>query len=263
MDSVNRRAWSEAATVRWFRELEGWTDEGERVALESVADEVRGEPILDLGVGAGRTVPLLRALSGDYAALDYTPELVEACRAKYPDVNVALGDARDLSRFRDRTFQLVVFSFNGIDAVNREDRVQILHEAHRVLRDDGIFLFSAHNRQGPGSEEGLSLGVHRTRNPFKLVGRVAQALLHAGETIRNYQRYSKLTYQDDDYAIRNAAAHQHAVLFHYTSLEGQLRQLEDARFRRNPVVIGSTTGRVIARGDDVRNEWWFHFVARK
>ena len=43
---------------------------------------VRGQPILDLGVGGGRTVPLLRAVSSDYVAVDYTPAMGEACRRR-------------------------------------------------------------------------------------------------------------------------------------------------------------------------------------
>ncbi len=263
MDDVNRRAWREASTVRWFRELEGWTDEGERGALAAIADEVRDQPILDLGVGAGRTVPLLRGVSRDYTALDYTPELVAACKEKYPDANVMHGDARDLSRFADSSFKLVVFSFNGIDAVNRDDRLVILREVRRVLKEGGVFFFSAHNRNGPGGGERLSLGIHRTRNPFKLAGRVAHALVHAAESIRNYRYFSKLRYDEDDYSILNAAAHHHAVLFHYTSLKGQLRQLEDAGFRPDPLVFGNRSAEPLAPEPDATADWWFHFLTRK
>jgi SAM-dependent methyltransferase len=263
MDAINRRAWSDASTVRWFRKLEGWTDEGERAALGSVADEVRGGPILDLGVGGGRTVPLLRAISRDYVALDYTPELVAACKLKYPDVNVQDGDARDLSRFADESFSLVVFSFNGIDAVSADDRMTILREVHRVLRKGGMFLFSAHNRAGPGHGERFNLGVYRTRNPVKLLGRLIAALVYAGRAVRNHARYSKLNYEGAGYSIMNAAAHHHGVLLHYTSLDHQLEQIEAAGFQPDPVVFGNVEARRLAPGEDTGAMWWFHFLARK
>jgi len=117
MDEINRAAWQTRASVRSFARLEGFTDDGERAALASIAHEVHDEPILDLGVGAGRTVPILRSLSDDYTAIDYTPELVMACRHKHPNARILHGDARDLSCFPAETFKLVVFSFNGIDAV--------------------------------------------------------------------------------------------------------------------------------------------------
>ena len=260
---INRKTWSRPSTVHWFRKLEGFTDPGERAALGCVVAEARGEPILDLGVGGGRTVPLLRAISWNYVAIDYTPELVAVCKQKYPDVHVMQGDARDLSRFADRSFQLVVFSFNGIDAVDHAGRNRILKEAHRVLRDGGIFLFSGHNREGPGNGEKLSFGLYFTRNPFKLVARVARAALHAARTIHNHLRYSKLDYEGDGYSIKNAAAHDHGILMHYTSLESQLGDLENAGFRPGAAVFGNLNGRRISIGDDVSREWWFHFLARK
>ena len=74
MDLINRRAWSHSSTVRSFRQREGWTDPGERAALESVRPDATDQPILDLGVGAGRTIPLVLPISRDYVGLDYTAE---------------------------------------------------------------------------------------------------------------------------------------------------------------------------------------------
>ena len=140
MDEINRATWAKKANVHTFARAEGWTDPGERAAIERVVSDVRGQPILDLGVGGGRTVPLLRSLSANYTAIDYTPQLVLACQEKYPTARVLLGDARDLSAFGSDTFKLVVFSFNGIDAVNPDDRGKVLRETFRVLQKGGILL---------------------------------------------------------------------------------------------------------------------------
>ncbi|MGH7285646.1 MAG: class I SAM-dependent methyltransferase, partial [Polyangiaceae bacterium] len=238
--------------------MEGWTDPGEHAAVAFVADEAHGAPILDLGVGAGRTVPLMRAISEDYVALDYTPELVGACKHKYPDVRVLPGDARDLSRFPDATFKLVMFSFNGIDAVDPVGREKILDEVFRVLRPGGIFLFSAHNREGPGNGEKLSFGVGRTRNPFKLAWRLARAALHVRRAMKNHARYAKLGFDGDGYSIKNASAHDHGIMVYYTSLANQLKELERAGFRPGTIVFGNDDGRRIQTGDDVTSPWWFH-----
>jgi SAM-dependent methyltransferase len=263
MDQINRDTWRDPSTVRWYRNSEGWTDPGERAALASVALEAKGQPILDLGVGGGRTVPLLRAISRDYTAIDYTPELVDACRARYPDARVLHGDARDLSRFADGSFQLAVFSFNGIDSVNSDDRITILRGVHRVLRSGGVFVFSAHNRQGPGPREGFSFGVDLTRNPLKLAARVARRALHATRSLRNYWRFSKLGYEGAGFSIANASAHDHGILVHYATLDHQLRQLEGAGFRPGPLIFANVDGRLLSLEEETRDVWWFHFVARK
>jgi SAM-dependent methyltransferase len=263
MDLINRRAWSDRSTVRSFRYREGWTDPGERVALTCVRADAADQPILDLGVGAGRTVPLLLEISADYIGLDYTPELVQACRQKHPGVRILDGDARDLSQFADDSFQLVVFSFNGIDAVNADDRFTILSGVRRVLRPGGALLFSSHNRNGPGHGERLSFGVNRTRNPVKLAERLLSAVLHASQTVRNYDSFSKLNYDGEDYSIKNASAHNHGILIHYISLQSQLGQLDRIGFRPDPLVFASSDGRQLLPGDDTSDAWWFHLVVRK
>lgn len=263
MDRINREAWRAQESVEWFRTLEGWTDAGERVATERIAAEVKGQPILDLGVGAGRTVPLLLAISQDYTAIDYTPELVAACKKKYPELRILSGDARDLSAFADQSFALLVFSFNGIDAVNPEDRMKVLREAHRVLRAGGILLFSAHNQRGPGHGEGFKLGVYLTRNPFKLALRILRALVKSVRTISNYRRYSRLNQRADGYSIMNAAAHNHGIVIHYITIEKQREQLAAAGFCPDPDIYGDLDGRLISSGDDTSRYMWFHFIARK
>jgi SAM-dependent methyltransferase len=263
MDQINRRAWSDSSTVRSFRVREGWTDPGEQAALDSVRRDAAHQPILDIGVGAGRTIPLVLPISRDYVGLDYTPELVRACREKYPHVRTLQGDARDLAVFADGSFHLVIFSFNGIDAVCPSDRVVILREIHRVLRPGGALLFSTHNKDGPGHGEGLHFGIDRTRNPVKLVTRLATAMIRAGRTIRNYKTYSRLRHDGDGYSVRNAAAHQHGILVHYITLQSQLEQLESNGFRPHPLVWASSDGRRLFPGDDTSDAWWFHLVVRK
>ncbi len=263
MDAINRRAWSDPWTVRTYQHVEGWSDRGERAAVHCVREACAGLPILDLGVGGGRTVPILRAISRDYVGLDYTPELVSACQAKYPGVRVLRGDARDLSRFEDASFGLVVFSFNGIDAVNVVDRLAVLGEAHRVLRRGGVLLFSTHNRNGPAYEERFNLGVDRTVNPVKLGARFVVALLHAGRSARNYDGLARFRHDGDGYAIRNGSELDHSMLVHYITPEAQLGQLSSLGFRSDPLLFANRDGRLLAPGDDTHDVSWFHVVVRK
>lgn len=106
----------------------------------------KGGAVLDLGVGAGRTTPHLAARAKRYVGLDYSDAMIARCREKYPEQEFVLGDAADLSAFDDRTFDAVVFSFNGLGCLPEDDqRRRCLSEITRVLRPGGAFVFSLHN----------------------------------------------------------------------------------------------------------------------
>jgi SAM-dependent methyltransferase len=125
----------------------------------------KGAAVLDLGVGAGRTTGPLTSRARHYVALDYSPVMVDAARARHPHVDIRVGDAVDLSAFDDASFDAIVFSFNGFDYLHPvESRHRCLVECHRVLRPAGVLLFSSHHARfvaarHRGSRD--SMGVRR------------------------------------------------------------------------------------------------------
>jgi ubiquinone/menaquinone biosynthesis C-methylase UbiE len=105
-----------------------------------------GIAILDLGVGGGRTTPYLSRIASRYVGVDYSEAMLHVCAKKFPDLDFRLADASDLSGFEDASFDAIVFSFNGLDyVVPDENRLRCLRECWRVLRTDGVFVFSSHN----------------------------------------------------------------------------------------------------------------------
>jgi SAM-dependent methyltransferase len=106
----------------------------------------QGDAILDLGVGGGRTTPYLSSLASSYVGVDYASKMVVACQQKFPRLKFLVADAANLAPFDNRTFDSVVMAFNGMDyLIPSESRRQCLAEVHRVLRKDGVLIFSSHN----------------------------------------------------------------------------------------------------------------------
>ncbi|MEO8654522.1 MAG: class I SAM-dependent methyltransferase [Ramlibacter sp.] len=262
LDTINRRTWQLPATVRAYQRLQGCTDPGEQAAFDHVAAEVRSRPILDIGVGAGRTTALLQAISNQYVGIDYTEQMVRACRARHPDARILQMDARDLTCFDDNQFALVVFSFNGIDAVDLPDRHEVLRQVHRVLQPDGLFIVSAHNRLGPGHGERPRWQVRFSWNPLKLAWRLARSTRSWLQSLPNYRRLRVLNESHREWAIMNAAAHDFGIVVMYTTLAEQKRQLQAAGFHTE-LVLDNVRGLPVADDADVRGIWWFHYVARK
>jgi SAM-dependent methyltransferase len=262
LDAVNKRTWAQPGTVRLYERLHGWTDAGEQAAVEYVTERARGRPILDIGVGAGRTTSLLLPISSDYVGVDYTAEMVQACRKQHPGVRIEQMDARDLSAFDDGRFELVVFSFNGIDAVDPDGRTQILREVHRVLAPGGTFLFSAHNHEGPGRGEQPKFHLPFTWNPVKLGWRTVKAAGALPRAILNHRRNKAMNETHDSWSVMNAGAHDFGIVVMYTTLAEQKRQLALAGFDCE-AVFDNATGRRVNDGEPTRESWWFHYVARK
>jgi len=262
LDQINRQAWRSRGTVRIYERLAGWSDPGERVAMDYVKDRVAGQPILDIGVGAGRTTAMLREMGGDYIGIDYTQEMVDACRVRHPGVRIERMDARDLGAFADNSFGLAVFSFNGIDAVDLAGRQAILAEVHRVLRPGGLFLMSAHNRDGPGHGERPRLHCEFSWNPFKLAWRTLRLLRSLPLSVRNHRRLRALNESHAQWSIMNCGAHDFGIVVVYTTLAEQKRQLREAGFETE-LVVDNVAGRPVTANTDTHAAWWFHYVARK
>src|SRR5262249_8841089 len=130
---TSRRIYSHPRTVRFYA---GRTFllEAEKVVFDVHADYLRGRRILDLGVGCGRTTEYLLRLSASYVGVDYAPAMIEHCRSRFPGVAFCCCDASDLGRFPSESFDVVVFSFNGLDHAFPARRMTILGEMRRVLR---------------------------------------------------------------------------------------------------------------------------------
>ncbi|AOZ01958.1 SAM-dependent methyltransferase [Cupriavidus sp. USMAHM13] len=264
-DRINRKAWTSWGARHWFAVAADVTDPGEAAALALVADAARGAPLLDVGVGGGRTVPMLRALSQDYVAIDYTPEMVEICRRNHPGVAVHQMDARDLSAFPDDHFGLVMFSFNGIDAVDPAGRAAILREFARVLRPGGLLLFSTHNLRGPSYRENLTRFLRLPRwspNPLRLGFDTARIVVNLPLATINYLRHSRLNREFDGYALRVCAAHKFGIVIHYIELAAQQRALLELGLRTE-AIFGNLDGHALRGQEDLSQVYWFHFVARK
>jgi SAM-dependent methyltransferase len=105
--------------------------------------------LLDLGVGTGRTTPALSSAAATYIGVDYAAAMIEQARRLHPKADLRVGDASDLSEFDDASFDVVVFSYNGLDYLHPDGlRARCLNEVRRVLPAGGHFLLTRHNPRG-------------------------------------------------------------------------------------------------------------------
>ena len=100
-----------------------------------------GGEVLEVGPGYGPATELLRGMAGRLTAIEIDPELAVPLAEKYADVAVEVGDATEMP-FPDGRFDAVVCftMLHHVPSAELQDR--IFAEAHRVLRDGGVFAGS-------------------------------------------------------------------------------------------------------------------------
>lgn len=141
--------------------LETYSDAVDKITLWNSENIIfnkyidKNNKILDLGCGAGRTtINLYKQGFNNIIGLDIADNLIkyakEYCKNNNLNTKFVVGDASNLE-YKDNTFDSVIFSFNGITCIpGSKNRNKVLKEIYRVLKPNGIFIFTAHDRDNSG-----------------------------------------------------------------------------------------------------------------
>ncbi|MCR5183769.1 MAG: class I SAM-dependent methyltransferase [Opitutales bacterium] len=116
--------------------------------------------ILELGAGAGRVSRGLALLGyKDLTVSDFSELMIDFARGVLADVPAgtqvcfAVEDATALS-CGNEVYDAAIFAFNGLQMIpRRECREQALKEIARVLKSQGILIFTGHDRLNPERRE--------------------------------------------------------------------------------------------------------------
>ncbi|MFL5846594.1 MAG: class I SAM-dependent methyltransferase [Solirubrobacteraceae bacterium] len=213
---------------------DGHTDPGEAAALAHLEPVLDGARVLDLGVGKGRTTTLIAPRAASYIGLDISPGMIDGARERHPGADLRVGDARRLDGIADASVDVVVFSFNGIDAVSHEDRAKVMAEIARVLVPGGRALISSLNLRGPAFGETPATArstTHplreRSRNPRRYAG----AAYHRAQAELYFRRNVGRAREGDGWAAWPMAAHDFRFVVHFTDLGPFVRSLAEHGLR--------------------------------
>ncbi len=147
-EKINIEMFSRAETIERYKK-----DKKVRRNEQWIFDNYFTQPggrVLVLGCGAGRTVvPLIeKGLRVD--GLDISEGMLRACQSNLDGrgmkARLIHADASELSFSDACVYDYVLFPFHGIDFVYPESkRDLVFKEAHRVLKNGGLFVYTTHN----------------------------------------------------------------------------------------------------------------------
>ena len=227
----------------------------EVMILVKYREAIAGKHVLDIGCGSGRTTAILKNLSNGYVGIDYSLDMVESCRKRFEGVRFLHGDVREMNEFNDEEFDYVIFSFNGLDSINHEDRLKGLREIYRVLKLDCLFVFSSHNRNHRHAISRPEMEF--STMPCKQAGNLIKYFKSTCNRLRNKNHQVF----EEQYAIINDVAHNYAMLTYYIDKVNQVKQLEDMGFKT--IEMYDTLGNTLDINGDDADSAWIYYVARK
>jgi ubiquinone/menaquinone biosynthesis C-methylase UbiE len=200
----------------------------EQTILNLLKAQAPFKRMLDIGVGAGRTTPYFAEIAEEYIGIDYSENMIKHCRQKfqnYPKASFAVVDARNLSRYKDHCFDFVLFSHGGLDAVEQEDRIRILHEIQRVTREGGYFSFSTSNLDAMLQYCQIRLSKHPKAFTKELIRILMIRLLNSDMWIHVRAKQSNL-----EHTMFNVGGDNWSIKTYCITPKAQINQLKEAGF---------------------------------
>jgi SAM-dependent methyltransferase len=126
-------------------------------ALLDAAGVQRGSRTLDIATGPGYAAGGAAERKAVVTGIDFSSEMIEEARRRYPSIDFQIGDAESLS-FPDSSFDAAIMNF-GMLHLGRPDRAAA--EVCRVLRHNGRFAFSVWDT--PDKTLGFGIVLEATR----------------------------------------------------------------------------------------------------
>ena len=96
--------------------------------------------IIDIGAGTGKYSLSLKELGYDVTAVELVKHNLKFITVKNPDIKAYLGNALDLSKFMDESFDLIIMFGPLYHLHSIDEKIKALSEAKRILKKDGIMM---------------------------------------------------------------------------------------------------------------------------
>jgi ubiquinone/menaquinone biosynthesis C-methylase UbiE len=222
LNESNKNIYSSFGIVQYYAQLKA-LQPAEQTILNLFKDRLSNMKMLDIGVGGGRTTQHFSQATADYIGIDYSAAMIAACKTRfstYPQVSFEITDARDMSQFKDNSFDFILFSFNGIDYMSHTDRLKVLQEISRVGKSGGHFFFSSHNLRV--FEQEFNFRKQLSFNPLKTYTNLVMfTLLRTFNPSLTPQKLQAATH-----AIVKDESHNFRLNTYYVRHQEQLDQLE-------------------------------------
>lgn len=96
--------------------------------------------ILDVGAGTGRYANFFYELGHDVTAVELVKKNLSVLKETYPNIKAIQGNALNLKKFADNSFDIVLLFGPMYHLFSLEDKVKALEQAKRVVKKGGYIM---------------------------------------------------------------------------------------------------------------------------
>ena len=240
---ANKKTYQSQKIVKEYSSL-GELFKAEKTIFGILKNKLVNMRMLDIGVGGGRTTYYFAPLAKEYLGIDYSEQMINACKKRFPNhsdkISFKACDVRSMRILKDNYFDFILASSNGLDYMPHNDRIKALKEIKRVGRKGGYFSFSTHNLLSIDKLLQIKLSL----NPINMSRIIIRHLLL--KTLnKNFNKLKK-----EKYAVVNDGAHQFRLLTYYIKPKEQIKQLKNLQFN-NIRVFSPETGKEIIKKSEI------------
>ena len=108
--------------------------------IDEYLKEMDNPKVIDIGAGTGKYSDYIEKLGYDVTAIELVKHNLSSIKERNKNIKAYQGNAIDLSRFENNTFDLVLLFGPLYHLINEEDKLKALSEAKRVVKPTGIIM---------------------------------------------------------------------------------------------------------------------------
>ena len=110
--------------------------------IKEYLNKMNNPKIIDIGAGTGKYSVALANEGYDVTAVELVKHNLMTLKAKNSPVKAYLGNAINLARFKDNSFDMVLLFGPLYHLISKENKLKALMEAKRIVKEDGLILVS-------------------------------------------------------------------------------------------------------------------------
>ena len=110
--------------------------------IEKYLNKIKNPKLLDVGAGTGAYTIYFYEKGIDVTAVELIKHNLKVIQNYNKDIKIHQGNAIDLSKFEDNSFDIVLLFGPMYHLIGMDDKIKAINEAKRIVKKNGLIYIS-------------------------------------------------------------------------------------------------------------------------